>query len=99
MSILKIIGRGLAYVLIAPVRFYQLVLSPLLPRTCRYHPSCSNYMIQALKKRGPVVGLWLGLRRIARCHPWGGHGYDPVPDKPSKQHHHHDLTSKKKSKL
>ena len=61
------------------IRLYQLVLSPLLPPRCRYLPSCSDYAIEALARRGVLGGLWLALRRIARCHPWGGSGYDPVP--------------------
>ena len=65
--------------LIALVRGYQLAISPLLGSTCRFRPTCSHYMIEALRTHGPARGLWLGLRRIARCHPWGGHGYDPVP--------------------
>ncbi|GAB4404298.1 MAG: hypothetical protein OHK0053_29750 [Microscillaceae bacterium] len=67
--------------LIGLVRLYQLLLSPLLPNACRYHPTCSHYMIEALRIHGPFRGLWLGLRRIARCHPWGGMGEDPVPPK------------------
>ncbi|HMO40591.1 MAG TPA: membrane protein insertion efficiency factor YidD [Saprospiraceae bacterium] len=66
---------------ILPVRFYQLAISPLLPSTCRYQPTCSNYMIEAINEWGPLKGIWLGLKRIGRCHPWGGHGYDPVPKK------------------
>lgn len=61
------------------VWFYKIVLSPLMPATCRYQPTCSSYMIEALKKHGPFKGLFLGLKRIGRCHPWGGSGYDPVP--------------------
>ena len=67
------------------VRAYQVVLSPAMhylggPGSgCRYDPSCSNYMLQALRMHGPWRGSWLGLKRIARCNPWGGHGYDPVP--------------------
>jgi len=61
------------------VWFYKIVLSPLMPATCRYQPTCSSYMIEALKKHGPFKGLFLGLKRISRCHPWGGSGYDPVP--------------------
>jgi len=63
------------------VRFYQLAISPYTPSTCRYEPSCSQYTIEALKKRGLIVGLWLSLKRIFSCHPWGGSGYDPVPKK------------------
>lgn len=65
--------------LIAPVRLYQLFISPLLPNSCRFTPTCSAYAIEALKVHGPIIGLWLTIRRIARCNPWGGHGYDPVP--------------------
>ncbi|GGE99613.1 hypothetical protein SAMN05443634_102253 [Chishuiella changwenlii] len=63
------------------VRFYQLAISPWLGSNCRYQPTCSSYMIDALKEHGLLKGLWLGTKRIVRCHPWGGHGYDPVPKK------------------
>jgi len=66
------------------VRFYQLAISPYTPSSCRYEPSCSQYTIEALKKRGVIVGLWLSLKRIFSCHPWGGSGYDPVPSKKNK---------------
>jgi uncharacterized protein len=65
--------------LIGFVRLYQALLSPWLPNACRYAPTCSQYMIEAVDKYGVVRGGWLGLRRLARCHPWGGHGHDPVP--------------------
>jgi len=55
------------------------MISPLLPATCRYEPTCSAYAIEALRVHGPMKGLLLGTRRIFSCHPWGGHGYDPVP--------------------
>lgn len=71
--------RLIVNILILPVRFYQLAISPMLPPSCRYVPTCSQYTIEALRKHGPVKGLWLALRRILRCHPWGGSGYDPVP--------------------
>lgn len=61
------------------VRVYQYLISPLLPTTCRYTPSCSSYTIEALKKYGPIKGGWLGIKRIVSCHPWGSHGHDPVP--------------------
>ena len=63
------------------VRFYQLAISPWLGSNCRYQPTCSAYMIEALKEHGLLKGLWLGTKRIGRCHHWGGHGYDPVPKK------------------
>jgi putative membrane protein insertion efficiency factor len=61
------------------IRFYQLVISPLKPPSCRYTPTCSAYAAQAIAKYGPWRGGRLALRRFGRCHPWGGHGYDPVP--------------------
>lgn len=67
------------------VRGYQRFLSPVLRALggplagCRYQPTCSHYFLQAIESHGPWKGSWLGLRRIFRCHPWGGHGYDPVP--------------------
>lgn len=73
------IKTALAFALIVPVRVYQLFISPLLPASCRYAPTCSQYAIEALRLHGPVKGLVLAMRRIGRCHPWGGHGHDPVP--------------------
>jgi len=67
------------YLFIFLVRFYQVVVSPLKPPTCRYTPTCSQYALEALKKYGAFKGSWLALKRIARCHPWGRCGYDPVP--------------------
>lgn len=64
---------------IVPIRFYQLCISPLFPACCRYTPTCSQYTIEAVGKHGVVKGLWLGFKRIMRCHPWGGSGYDPLP--------------------
>jgi len=76
--------KYLGYPLILLVRAYQIVLSPLLGSNCRYQPTCSHYMIGAIKEWGPFKGTWLGLRRIGRCHPWGSHGHDPVPTKKDK---------------
>jgi putative membrane protein insertion efficiency factor len=70
---------------ILPIRLYQVTLSPLLGANCRYVPSCSQYMIDAIEEWGPVKGIWLGMRRISRCHPWGGHGHDPVPKRPRRK--------------
>ncbi|MBX2814921.1 MAG: membrane protein insertion efficiency factor YidD [Saprospiraceae bacterium] len=64
-----------------PVKIYQATLSPLLGANCRFDPSCSHYMVGAVQEWGILKGTWLGLRRIFRCHPWGGHGPDPVPKK------------------
>jgi len=61
------------------VRIYQYVISPILPTSCRYTPSCSVYTVDAIKKHGPLKGTWLGAKRILSCNPWGGHGHDPVP--------------------
>lgn len=60
------------------VKLYQWLISPLLPNACRYTPTCSEYAAQALRKYGPFKGLVKAIRRISRCHPWGGHGYDPL---------------------
>ena len=68
-------------IFIFPVKIYQWVLSPLLGSNCRYQPTCSHYMIEAIEEWGVFKGLALGFKRIGRCHPWGSHGYDPVPSK------------------
>lgn len=65
--------------LIGLVKVYQKMISPLLGANCRYTPTCSQYAIEALQKYGPFKGSWLAFKRIMSCHPWGGHGYDPVP--------------------
>jgi putative membrane protein insertion efficiency factor len=67
------------FLLIGLVRIYQFVLSPYLPNSCRYTPTCSQYMIQAITKYGVWKGGRMGFKRLSRCHPWGGSGYDPVP--------------------
>jgi putative membrane protein insertion efficiency factor len=69
----------LSFLAVLLVKFYQGAISPLLLPSCRYTPTCSQYMIEALQKHGFFKGSWLGIKRIGRCHPWGGHGYDPVP--------------------
>lgn len=76
---LRIISRGVTRMLILPIRFYQQFISPHTPPACRFTPTCSQYAVEALQKHGPIKGLYLSVRRILRCHPWGGHGYDPVP--------------------
>lgn len=74
-------SKILSQILIFFVRIYQYTISPLLGANCRYMPTCSEYSVQALKIHGPLKGSWLVLKRILSCHPWGGHGYDPVPEK------------------
>ena len=71
--------KWLSYPLIGLVKFYQHFISPLTPSACRYTPTCSQYTLEALQKHGHIKGTWLGIKRIARCQPWGGSGYDPVP--------------------
>ena len=68
-----------AFVGIVMIRVYQRVISPMLPPTCRFMPTCSNYAITAIERHGAVKGGWLALKRIGRCHPWNPGGYDPVP--------------------
>lgn len=69
----------IAQLLIGIIRIYKSVISPLLPPSCRYTPTCSTYSLQAIQKYGPFKGGWLAIKRITSCHPWGGHGHDPVP--------------------
>jgi putative membrane protein insertion efficiency factor len=87
--------RPLAWIGIVPVRAYQWFISPLLPPSCRYEPTCSAYAVEALQRHGLLRGSFLTARRLLRCHPWGGSGYDPVPDSLQDSghehcaHHHH----------
>lgn len=76
MDLLKQI---LSFPFIVLIKFYQYFISPILGPKCRYTPTCSNYSLEAFKKYGPIKGFWLTVKRISRCHPWGGSGYDPVP--------------------
>lgn len=77
--------KVLVTLLSAPIHFYRYAISPLLGPRCRYQPTCSDYALEALSVHGPIKGLWLAAKRIGSCHPWGGHGYDPVPPQ---QHDH-----------
>lgn len=84
----RIIIRHIA---LLPVYFYRAAISPMLPPSCRYTPTCSRYAVEAVMTHGIISGGWLALKRIMRCHPWGVSGYDPVPPKA-------DTTSAKKTK-
>lgn len=79
----------ISHVLVLPIRLYQLLLSPVLSglfgMRCRYEPSCSHYVADAIYEWGPIKGLWLGIKRVASCHPYGGFGHDPVPPNPNKK--------------
>ena len=79
----RVIARLTTRLLLLPIRFWQLVISPLRGPCCRYHPSCSEYARQAILEHGPLRGGLMALRRLLRCHPWGGHGHDPVPPRPT----------------
>lgn len=76
--------RALSAGLRASIRAYQLLIAPILPPSCRYYPSCSHYAAEAIVRHGPWRGSWLAARRLLRCHPWGGSGYDPVPFEPQR---------------
>lgn len=73
-------GGTMEKILISLIRGYQLLLSPLLGANCRFQPTCSHYMIEAIKRFGTIRGIWLGLRRLSHCHPWHEGGLDPVPE-------------------
>jgi putative membrane protein insertion efficiency factor len=77
MMVLRALRGVLAFVLIFQVRFYQVVVRPVLPSVCRFYPSCSEYFVLAVRKYGPVRGAVKGVGRICRCHPWHPGGYDP----------------------
>ncbi|PCJ66762.1 MAG: membrane protein insertion efficiency factor YidD [Bacteroidetes bacterium] len=80
MNLLKGLSNILVLLLMIPIRIYQKAISPLLPATCRYTPTCSAYAVEALQKHGPIKGFYLAIKRILSCHPWSKkHGYDPVP--------------------
>ena len=75
--------QQIKYILSLPfiilIKLYQWIISPLLGPKCRFTPTCSQYGLEAFKKYGPIKGFWLTINRMRKCHPWGGHGYDPVP--------------------
>jgi len=74
-------NKILSKIFIFLVRFYQLSISPLSPASCRHQPTCSQYTIESIKEWGALKGIWLGAKRLSKCHPWGTQGYDPVPKK------------------
>lgn len=76
-------ARVVRAVLLGGIRLYQLALSPWLGRQCRYEPTCSRYATEAIERHGARRGVWLAIKRLARCHPWGRSGYDPVPEENS----------------
>jgi putative membrane protein insertion efficiency factor len=77
---MELLKKIMAFPFLVLIKFYQYVLSPYLGGSkCRYTPSCSQYTMDAIKKHGPIKGIFLGAKRLSRCHPGGGHGYDPVP--------------------
>ena len=78
-SLFQLFRTAVVWIFILPIRLYQVAISPYTPPSCRFIPSCSEYARQAIAKHGPLKGSALALRRILRCHPWGGSGYDPVP--------------------
>ncbi|MDA3925235.1 MAG: membrane protein insertion efficiency factor YidD [Kiritimatiellae bacterium] len=78
---ISIISRLIRGIMVALIRFYQIVISPHIGNCCRFEPSCSQYVIEALRIHGVIKGSWLGFKRIMRCHPFGHSGYDPVPGK------------------
>ena len=76
--------------LLSIIRFYQRSISPMFPPACRYSPSCSQYAVEAIERFGAIKGSWLAIKRILRCNPLGGHGYDPVPEKPENKKSRHN---------
>ena len=79
MQIYRIVIKSITFPLVVIIKIYQILISPLFPSSCRYIPTCSQYTLDALNKYGILKGGWLGIKRISKCHPWGGSGHDPVP--------------------
>ena len=80
----------LSHLVLLPVKLYQWIISPLFPATCRHTPTCSVYTVEAVKEWGPLKGIWLGIKRLSKCHPWGTSGYDPVPRKCNHENCNHE---------
>lgn len=87
VNVMKIVRNVINWIFIFPVKLYQWFISPILPQSCRYTPTCSTYTIEAIKEWGPLKGGYLGIKRILSCNPWGGMGNDPVPRKDKKCQH------------
>lgn len=79
MTVSAMLRKAFTILLTLPIIFYRGAISPHFPPSCRFTPTCSAYALEAIRRHGPLKGLWLALRRLSRCHPWGGSGYDPVP--------------------
>lgn len=79
MPALKFIQKPISMLFVGLIRIYQYMISPLLPASCRFSPSCSQYGVEAINKHGAIKGGYLTIKRICSCHPWGRHGHDPVP--------------------
>jgi putative membrane protein insertion efficiency factor len=79
VKIKRLVRSFLRYAFVAAIHGYRIAVSPLFPSSCRYHPTCSAYALEAIEKYGPLKGVWIGFKRIMRCHPWKPGGYDPVP--------------------
>jgi len=75
---MRTLSGAFKFMIIAAIRLYQILISPILPPACRYYPTCSQYAIEAVEKKGCIKGSWMALKRICRCHPWHEGGYDPV---------------------
>jgi len=75
----RIFNSIFSFIFLFLIWVYQNLISPILGKSCRFNPTCSHYGIEAIKKHGPFKGVWLTVKRISKCHPWGGNGYDPVP--------------------
>jgi putative membrane protein insertion efficiency factor len=79
MLIIDIFKTAIGWIFLLLIKIYQYFISPLTGASCRYTPTCSQYGVEAIKKYGAFKGGWLTIKRLLRCHPWGGHGHDPVP--------------------
>lgn len=82
---MKVLRKIAVFPILIIVKIYQWIISPIFPANCRFNPTCSHYMIDALNEWGPIKGTYLGLKRIGKCHPWGSFGDDPVPLKKTKK--------------